>query len=203
VRKRRPPHRSVEQRRRVGSAIALAALLGVPCLSFAQAVEVTVRQQGEQIIVEATAKVAAKLENVWAVLTDYEHMADYLSAIKTSQVLSRQGNQLEVAQTGEARRGFLHFSFASVRAVELTPEREIRSHLVRGDFKSYDFTTRVVPEPGGMVTIVHHGEYVPIAWVPPVVGPAMIETETRKQYAELLAEILRRQSGAARAPVAK
>ncbi len=174
-----------------------------PFSLWAQPIDVSVRQDGEHIVVDVSARVAAKIENVWAVLTDYEHMPEFLSALKSSQVLSRKGNELEVAQTGEARRGFLHFSFATVRAVELTPEREIRSHLIRGDFKSYVFTTRLANEADGTVLITHHGEYVPTSWVPPVVGPAMIETETRKQYLELTTEMLRRQSGAARQPPAR
>jgi ribosome-associated toxin RatA of RatAB toxin-antitoxin module len=181
---------------------ALAALFAVEATS-AQPLAVTVRKLGDQVIVDVSARVEARADCVWEVLTDYDHMAEYLSAIKSSQVVSRRGNELEVAQSGEARRGFLHFSFSTVRAVELRGEREIRSHLIRGDFKSYEFTTRIVPEAGGMVSILHHGEYVPTTWVPPVVGPAMIETETRKQYGELIAEILRRQACGAHNPAAR
>lgn len=186
-----------------GHLAAAWLALCLPLAAAAQQVEVSVRQNGEQIVVDVTARVAARVDNVWAVMTDYEHMADYLTALTSSRIVGRKGNELEVAQTGEARRGFLHFSFATVRAVELTAEREIRSHLIRGDFKSYDFSTRIVPEVGGMVAIVHHGEYVPTTWVPPVVGPAMIESETRKQYGELIAEIVRRQNGTPRTPIVR
>ncbi len=70
---------------------------------------------------------------------------------------------------------------------------EIRSHLVSGDFKSYEATTRLVEQPSGTL-IVHHGEYVPKAWLPPMIGPAVVESQTRKQYAEMIAEILRRKA---------
>jgi hypothetical protein len=33
---------------------------------------------------------------------------------------------------------------------------------------------------------------VPKVWVPPAIGPAMIEAETQKQFGEFRAEILRR-----------
>lgn len=168
--------------------------MGAWSAGFAEPVEVNVQREGEHVIVDITTRVTAKIEIVWAVLTDYEHMASFLSALKTSEVLSRKGNELEVAQTGEAHRGPFHFSFSTVRAVELRDEREIRSHLIRGDFKSYEFTTRLVPGDAGVVTILNHGDYVPDAWVPPVIGPALIEAEARKQYSELVAEILRRQN---------
>lgn len=169
-------------------------LMVVATVVTAQPVDVKVQTQGERVIVDVTAKVAAKRDIVWGVLTDYDRMAEFVTNLKSSRVLSRKGDQLVVAQAGEAKRAFLHFSFATTRSVDLTPSTEIRSHLVRGDFKSYEFTTRLTGDATGATTIVHHGEYVPNAWVPPVVGPAMIETETRKQYAELIAEMLRREA---------
>ena len=83
------------------------------------------------------------------------------------------------------------FSFAATGSVELLPMREIRSHLIKGGFKSYESTTRLVEEPLGM-PIVHHGDYVPTAWLPPLIGPSIIESQTRKQYEEFIAEIMRR-----------
>jgi hypothetical protein len=157
--------------------------------------EVAVRLVGERVIVDVTVQVPTKRAAAWAVLTDYEHMAGYVSNLKSSAVLSRQGNLLQVEQSGEARRAFLSFAFTTVRSVELFPEQEIRSRLLRGDFKSYEFTTRLHGEPDGRTTITHHGEYVPLRWVPPVIGPSLIEAETRKQYAELIAEMLRRAGG--------
>jgi ribosome-associated toxin RatA of RatAB toxin-antitoxin module len=158
------------------------------------AVDVVVQTRSGSVVIDVTARLHAKREVVWAVLTDYDHMAEFLTTLKASSILVRRGNQMEVAQTGEAKRGFLHFTFSTVRSVELIPDREIRSQLISGDFKSYEFTTRIAEAADGVVTIVHHGEYEPNTWVPPVVGPALIESETRKQYAELMAEIARRGS---------
>jgi ribosome-associated toxin RatA of RatAB toxin-antitoxin module len=177
---------------RLGVAIVLATGLWVTAAQ-AQPIEVAVRMQAGTVVVDVTAKVAVRHEVAWAVLTDYEHMAEFLTALKASTVLARSGNSLEVAQTGQAKFGFLHFEFSTVRAVELDPEQEIRSRMIRGDFKSYEFSTRVTDDLPGTVKIVHHGEYMPNRWVPPVVGPAMIQSETHKQYTEFIAEMLKRQ----------
>ena len=171
--------------------LTLAACVVV---SRAQNIDVVVRLNGERVIVDVTAEVPTKRDVAWGVLTDYEHMASYVSNLKSSAVRSRKGNILEVEQSGEARRAFLAFSFTTVRSVELFPEREIRSQLIRGDFKSYEFTTRLGGEPAGPITITHHGEYVPLRWVPPIIGPSLIESETRKQYTELIAEMRRREA---------
>jgi len=168
---------------------ALLCLLGMDVR--AQPIDVRVELRGEQVIVDVQAMVAAKPADAWSVLTDYEHMARFVSALKSSAVVSRKGNALEVEQTGEAKVGFMSFSFYSLRAVQLTPEKEIRSQLIRGDFKSYEFSTRIAASGEGTL-IVHHGEYVPSRWVPPGVGPSLIKAQTSKQYAELVAEILAR-----------
>ena len=185
----------------MNGAAALLLALGPAIGSVAahgQAVDVKVQLTAGRVIVDVAAQVPVTRETAWAVLTDYEHMASYVSNLKSSTVLGRHGNLLQVEQSGEAKRGFLSFAFTTVRAVELFPEREIRSHLIRGDFKSYEFTTRLAGEAAGPVAIAHHGEYVPLRWVPPVIGPALIESETRKQYGELIAEMQRREgSGSA------
>jgi hypothetical protein len=171
----------------------LAAVLALVATStLAQPIEVRVEKRGPEVIVDVEATVAAGAAHAWAVLTDYDHMAEFVSTLKSSSVISRRGNALEVAQTGEAKRAFLHFTFSSVRAVELVPHKEIRSRLISGDFKSYVFTTRIVDQ-GATTLIEHHGEYVPNTWVPPGIGPTLIRDETMKQYGELIAEMLKRQ----------
>jgi len=61
----------------------------------------------------------------------------------------------------------------------------------RGELKASEFTTRIV-EDAAPVRIVNSGRWTPNAWVPPFIGPALIEAETRKQFGEFRGEILRR-----------
>lgn len=169
----------------------LATLLLAAPFCAAQEVKVKVQRHGETIVVDVEAHVAAPVKDAWSVFTDYDHMSSFISNIKHSKVLARDGNLLEVEQAGETRVAFMRFGFVAVRAVELTPMQEIRSSLVSGDFKAYLSTTQVSATPTG-AKISHHGEYVPKSWMPPLIGPAMIESETRKQYLEFIAEIERR-----------
>src|SRR5664279_2486877 len=175
---------------RVAAVGALALLVAcVPCL--AEEVSVRVQRHGETIVIDVEASVAASQREAWSVLTDYDRMASFISNIKSSRVVARQGDTLEVAQSGETKVAFLRFGFSAVRAIELVPRREIRSTLVSGDFKSYTSTTSIAATPSG-TTIRHHGEYVPKSWLPPLVGPAVIESETHKQWREFIAEMGRR-----------
>jgi hypothetical protein len=145
------------------------------------------------VVIDVDMPVAVEPAVAWSVLVDYDHMATFLGNLTSSKVVARQGNVLQVAQSGRTQVAFMTFSFTATRAVELVPMREVRSSLVSGDFKSYASTTRLL-ELGQGVRVVFHGDYVPKAWLPPMVGVAVIERETRKQFAEFAAEMLRRQA---------
>ena len=73
---------------------------------------------------------------------------------------------------------------------------EIRSQMISGDTMPASFTTRI-DGADGRLRVVHEGSYTPTQWVPPVIGTALIEMETRKQYGEIRDEILRRAAGVA------
>ena len=160
---------------------------------------VHVQQAGPEIVVDVDCPVDAPVRVVWDVLTDYDNMASFISSLQFSGVQHRAGNVLTVRQAGKVARGLFTFAFDNVREVELVPLAEIRSRLVSGDLKASAFTTRIV-DLDGLVHIANSGRYTPNAWVPPLLGPALIEGETRKQYAEIRAEIVRRAARHAASP---
>lgn len=179
---------------RLAAVAACASILASPLPAYAaDSVSVKVDRRGELVVIDVEARADAPIGEVWNVFTDYDRMAGFITSITSSRVRSRRGDALEVAQAGATKVMFMRFAFAGVRGVELVPHREIRSWLIEGDFKSLVSTTRFV-EAGDHVRIVHHGEYAPKAWLPPLVGPAVIESATRTQYHEMLAEIHRRKA---------
>jgi len=154
---------------------------------------VRIQKHGAAITVDVELTVQATAEEVWDVLTDYDHMAEIVSNVESSKVLKRAGNRLEITQKSRTTLGPLHFSFDNVREVELTPYTEIRSRLISGDMDASAFTTRIVSE-GKATRIFNHGEFIPNLWMPPLIGRAFLEAETRKQFEEMRAEILRRKT---------
>lgn len=152
---------------------------------------VNVRKEGPEVAVDVDCPVDAPRHLVWDVLTDYEHMAQFVSNIAYSGIDARTDNVLRVHQKGKVSRGILSMSFDNVREVELVPHREIRSRMIKGDMKASAFTTSIV-DVGGRIHIVNVGRYEPNLWIPPVIGPALIRAETQKQFGEIRAEILRR-----------
>ncbi|HEV2219907.1 MAG TPA: SRPBCC family protein [Casimicrobiaceae bacterium] len=181
-------------------AVALLVLAAVLPLRAAAAaspdpsgIDVAVRRDGEAIVVDVNLVVRASPQEAWDVLTDYDHMTQFVSSLTMSRIVGHPDGRLMVAQTSRVRVGPLAFKFDSVREIELIPPREIRSRLVRGDMKASTFTTQLVPE-AGATRIINHARYLPDRWIPPVIGLALLRTETRMQFSDLRAEILRREA---------
>jgi hypothetical protein len=180
----------------------LGVALAMPWMpaAFAQDsrdIAVAVHRDGEEVVVDVDFLVAATPQEAWNVLTDYDHMSQFVADLTSSRILRRDGDRLEVAQQGRFRFGFFELKIENVRAIELVPMREIRSQLVSGDMKASAFTTRVAVE-GNATRITNHGRFTPDRWIPPVIGPAVMQAQTRKQFAEIRAEILRRKAAAAK-----
>jgi hypothetical protein len=188
--------RAPAMRRWIGVQVLAALLLSVPptvarSANTNQDIVVRVLKDGQNITVDVDCPVDAPWSVVWEVLTDYDHMAEYISNLEFSGVNYAEGNLLRVHQKGKASRGPLTLTFDNVREIELVPAREIRSRLISGDMKASDFVTRIV-EVAARVHIVNSGRYTPNMWVPPIIGPVLIEAETQKQFGEIRSEILRR-----------
>jgi hypothetical protein len=164
-------------------------------------IAVHVKKEGPEVVVDVDLPVNASVAVAWEVLTDYDHMSEFLSNVQSSSVQARDGRMLQVYQKGKASRGLLSISFENLRAVELVPYQEIRSRLISGDMKASAFTTRIVDD-GTVIHVINSGRYTPKMWVPPIIGPTLIADETRKHFGELRTEILRRSALRAKAPSA-
>jgi hypothetical protein len=193
---------SIMVMRRKLHVLLLGLSLGVP-LALAQAppradaqdakdIVVHVKKNGATIIVDVEMAVQAPPLAAWDVLTDYDHMAQFVTNVQASKITDRKGNTLVVAQKSGTEFGLLKFSFDNVREVELIPHSEVRSKLISGDMKASAFTTRILSDGGGGARVLNHGEFVPTMWVPPVIGTAFLEAETRRQFHELRNEMMRR-----------
>jgi len=173
------------------AASFLAASVSLAAPQDSRDIVVRVQKKGEWVIVDVDFPVDATVLEAWNVMTDYDNMSKFVSNLVSSRIIGREGNTLSVEQKGKASRGPLTISFENVREIVLTPPREVHSRLVSGDLKASEFTTRVIDR-GAFTQITNHGEFIPNIWVPPLIGPALIEAETRKQFQELRIEILRR-----------
>lgn len=154
-------------------------------------IAVRLHREGPVIVVEVDCDVDAPALLAWEVLTDYAHMARFLSNLDSSVVDVRNENRLRVHQVGRASQGPFSLAFDNVREVELFPPAEVRSRFMNGDFKDSTYITRIVQAPSG-IRIVNRGRYVTGLWIPPLIGPLLVAAGIRRQFGEIRDEILRR-----------
>jgi len=160
-------------------------------------IEVRASKDGDIVVVDVDMSVSATQSEVWNVLTDYEHMAEFIGNLESSAVISRTGNTLDVMQKGTAHYGLLSFPFQTVRRIVLMPPHEIQSRIMSGEMTGSEIVTRIDGD-GPLTQVSVRSRYVPTIWLPPLIGPAVIASETRKQWFTLREEVLRRRAPAVR-----
>ncbi len=173
----------------IGTALSVAAVRADTVQN--NDIEVKVQTSGESVIVDLSFVVAASRQQVWTVLTDFDHMAGFVSNLKESKVLSTSGQTQMIFQRGSASFGLMSFPFESTREMRLTPFEKIQSHMVSGNMRKMDGTTQLVEE-GGRTRVIFHTDSIPGYWIPPFAGKVFIEHETREQFQELRNEIFKR-----------
>ena len=162
-------------------------------------IKVRIDIQGEVVRVDVEVLIAAAPREVWEVLTDFEHLPQFVSNITSSKVLAREGNVVRVSQQGKARFGFLTFAFQSERELTLTPYDKFESRMLSGNMKRFHGTTQLEATEG-MTRIRYHSEAVPDTSIPLSFGRSLIESETREHYQEIRKEVQRRKNVAAGLP---
>jgi len=159
-----------------------------------------VRWEGE-VIVDAIMYAPVAPREAWAVLTDFERMAEFVPNLQSSHVLSKPGEHLvRIAQKGAGRLGPFSFPFESVRELELVPYEIMKAKNISGNMRKMQSTTRLIPEGTG-TRLEYHLEVMPNYWVPPLIGPAFIREGVRNQFRAIVGEMARRQGVAAPKPV--
>lgn len=159
--------------------------------SYNSDIRVKVENDGEQIIVKATFTVPAAPQQVWAVLTDFDNISNFISSIQSSKVVGRSGDDIHVSQHAIGKYAFLMISLESVRKINLTPFKKIHERMISGSMRKMEETTQLLPE-GNHTRIVYHAEIIPDVWILRFIGPHFVENEARKQFQEISNEIIRR-----------
>jgi len=168
-----------------------AALVLTPALADESQVRATARRDGDRIIVDAEMRAPVTVRVAWDVLTDFEHMAQWIPNLQSSEVLSRGKDTLRIRQHGIAHYGVLSFSFRTEREIRLEPHHRIHASNVGGNVGRME-SLATLSAAGDATRIDYHAEAVPEFWVPPVLGPAFLRHEVEEQFGAVIAEMVRR-----------
>lgn len=191
------PRKQIDFARTLLFIVVMATTITNRALADTTAIKVAVSKHGEHVGIDVDFHVEVSVQQAWEVLTDFDHMRGFLSGLESSRITQRNGPHWQVAQAGEARRGPFAFKFDSIREIALEPFDRITSHQLSGSMKEFKAITRLSADSDG-AHIQYHADSVPNTFVPPIIGPAFIETETRHQFEELRAEMLRRSTAGSR-----
>ena len=152
---------------------------------------VQVEIRGETVSVDLVMPVEAAREQVWAVLTDFARMANFVVNLRESKILSSQGDVLMISQRGTASYGPMSFPFESTREIRLTPWDSIQSRMISGNMRKMTGLTQLFDDGNG-TRVVYHADSTPGVWIPPLVGKTFIAHEIREQFQQMRDEIMRR-----------
>ncbi|MEG2048932.1 MAG: SRPBCC family protein [Comamonas sp.] len=179
----------------LSTLIARWTLLGLMCSSLnalAQELSIETSEQHEAFTVNATAIMPVRLATAWSVISDYDHLADFVPGMHSSRVLERSGNQVLLEQTGSL--GFLFFQqpIAVKLAVTESPPERIVAHAVGGNLKQMDGRYTLEAMPDGKVRLSYSASLRPDFAVPPVIGRLAVRQVLARQFKALVQEIQRR-----------
>jgi Polyketide cyclase / dehydrase and lipid transport len=187
---RRPPAR----RYLLQVAVTLSCLFAFHAnADSGEAIDVAVRIQRGEAIVDVNFHVRVTPQEAWAVMTDYDHATHFISKLDKSVILSRTGETLLLSQKGSMGVGPFSLTLETVSEIRLTPFQKMQARLISGNMKKNDATTRLIPEAGG-TRIEYHMESIPDVWMPPIIGRALVEFEVRARFRQLVDEMLRRKA---------
>lgn len=169
-------------------AAAAAALPGAP--SFELNVERVDGAEGGKVYrIASSGTVSATPAVAWRVLTDYQHLTDYLPDLKSVRVLSRDGDRVLVEQQGSAHFLFFSQTIHLLVQVHERPPNRIDISLIDGDMKVYRTSWELRPLAGAAGTrVVYKATIEPKFAVPGIIGTGIV----KKNIAGMMAAVLLR-----------
>ncbi len=152
-------------------------------------------RQGEQVFSWGRMEVSASPELVFAVLTDYDHMADFLPGMRTSEVVSRSGHSVVIEQTADEAVLFFSQRVIVRLAIDESPPDRLTLRSLAGSFKQLDGSYELTRMAEGTL-IEYRSRFVPDFPFPPIVGTYAVERSLARHLAALAQEMQRRSSQA-------
>ena len=149
-----------------------------------------VTRDGEVFQVDASADIEGNVARTWRVLTDYGRFAEFIPDLRSSRVVSRDGQQVVVEQKGEARVLFFSFPIDVRLAITEYPNERLVSRAVAGNFREMRGAYSL--EAGqGRILLRYAGRMVPDFFVPPLIGTLALRQNVEASFRALVAEIER------------
>ena len=172
----------------VAAAATVAACAATPAAARATADAVL---QGETVVTWGNVTVTASRELAFAVLTDYDRMAEFIPGMIESTVVSRSANGVVVDQVAEEGVLFFRQRVALRAAIDETPPARVTLRALAGSFRTLE-GTYAVSRREGATRIEYRGRFVPEFELPAVVGLYAVRHSLKRHLEAIAVEIERR-----------
>jgi ribosome-associated toxin RatA of RatAB toxin-antitoxin module len=181
--------------------IAIACIL--PIYPAAQArdndddtIEVTVNRASRDdhtvFDVHAEGFVRATPQQAWKVLTDYDRLHEFVPGLIASRLVSRNGQEVILDQTGTGGFFFIKRNIHLIMRVTEAPFSSLDVAMVSGDMKHYTAHWDIVASTQDGISgtlITYTGNLEPDFSVPWLFSNGFVQSDVRKMVAGMLTEI--------------
>lgn len=143
----------------------------------------------------ASIRVAASAPVLWATLTDYNHLQDFIPDMRMSRVISKPGQPKVVEQISDAGLFALVVPEHVILAMEEVPSERIRFRAIGGAVSSLAGEWSMLPPANELersVLLNYRVHMVPLLPVPMTLPSTLVEREVRVRMEAVAAEAERR-----------
>ena len=170
---------------------ALLVLLAAWGPALGQDVSIRTARDGEFVTISATAVMKVDPYVAWAVLSDYDHLAKFIPDMKSSRVVSREGNRLRVEQKGDVGFFFYKEPVNVLLEVHEEPPHRITARSIEGNVRQLE-TRYELHSSGAATRLEYAGRFVPEFAIPPLIGMPFVNRVIERRFRAMVTEIQRR-----------
>lgn len=149
----------------------------------------TEKRPAKERRIVASVSIPQPIERVWQVITDYEHLADFVPNLTTSRLLSNDEGRIRLEQIGT--ECFLKFKFCARVVLDMTEQfpHEVGFSMQEGDFRQFKGSWKLEPSEDNRSTRLCYD----LAVKPPRAMPAaLIEHHIRQSLTDNMLAIRQR-----------
>ena len=171
-------------------ALVCLTVLALPALALTDD-DVSVDYRDGTYIGSLSARTPAPMPVVMAVLTDFNHMGDFMPGLTSSRIVTHSGNHFQIEQKGKISFGPFSMPFESLRQIEIIDGKRIISKSLAGSARRMQSVMHVQALDHGS-QIDYRIEIEPANWIPSSLGINFLQHELAEQFNALGREMLRR-----------
>jgi ribosome-associated toxin RatA of RatAB toxin-antitoxin module len=172
--------------------LATMLLAGSPTFAADSPIRsIDVAYDGDTYVLNAVMFAPVAQSIAWDVLTDFDHMAQWVPNVSESKVLKREDTTVTIEQRGVAKYGAISFPYTTERKIELKPQGSINSTQLKGSLRRV-VSTMVIEPDGKGTRLTYHLEIVPSLLASALLSKDFLQHELGEQFGAIIGEMVRR-----------